>query len=380
MHAIENAVEKEKKGYFYSYKAIFEYGISKYAKIVYFYLARSSDASGKSYHSYKTIAERCSISRRTAQNAVSELKKIGLLNYKNSKKLNGSLGANRYTIYPPIYLSEKETFRAPDAIFDQDMGLSCNAKLILIYLCRCAKGGQASPSCEEIAKACSIKSRQTILDSVKELEKAGLVTKRRAKSNIYIVRMSNMCHTPKVECPTNAIPNVQSMPYPPHECPIYATKGLYTEGHINNFKDNNIEEKVNENQNVVVHTKEKKSKKRKNNKDENEKAISPEVEEIAKRIEKLTGNVVIRQNLIDIPGERLKQAVETYIESSKSYSRPINNPVGLIIFFARKGIQPPRPFYPAGRTNKQLNFNRFEQHNYTDEELESLFENIEADS
>jgi predicted transcriptional regulator len=57
-----------------------------------------------------------------------------------------------------------------------DLGLSAYAKIVYAYLCSCADNtGQSSPSLKDIAKKCSIKSRQTVLNAIKELNEAGLI-------------------------------------------------------------------------------------------------------------------------------------------------------------------------------------------------------------
>lgn len=57
-----------------------------------------------------------------------------------------------------------------------DLGLSAYAKIVYAYLCSCADStGQSSPSPKEIAEKCSIKSRQTVLNAIKELNEAGLI-------------------------------------------------------------------------------------------------------------------------------------------------------------------------------------------------------------
>jgi len=66
-----------------------------------------------------------------------------------------------------------------------DLELSIHAKMVYTYLCRCADSdGQAFPSLNDIAKKCSIKSRQTVVNAIKELEGARLLSKeRRTREN-----------------------------------------------------------------------------------------------------------------------------------------------------------------------------------------------------
>jgi len=81
---------------------IFDLDLSIYAKMVYVYLNRCADTEGHSFPSYKTIAEKCSCSRRTAIDAIKALQDIGLLSVKkrmmkkNEKLIHTS---NLYTIY-----------------------------------------------------------------------------------------------------------------------------------------------------------------------------------------------------------------------------------------------------------------------------------------
>ena len=94
-----------------------------------------------------------------------------------------------------------------------DMGLSIHAKMVYTYLCRCADSdGQAFPSLNDIAKKCSIKSRQTVVNAIKELEEARILSKeRRTRENksqtstMYIVldasRASESAHPVNTQMP-----------------------------------------------------------------------------------------------------------------------------------------------------------------------------------
>lgn len=63
-------------------------------------------------------------------------------------------------------------------IFELD--LSVYAKMVCAYLCSCADStGRSSPSLKDIAKKCSIKSRHTVLNAIKELKEAGLIDSAR---------------------------------------------------------------------------------------------------------------------------------------------------------------------------------------------------------
>ena len=87
-------------GIFYSHGAIFEMDMSAYAKLVYFYLCRRADMTGKSYPSKKTIAKDCGVGVSTVDKAIRELKSLGLLRaykrFKDNKKRS-----NMYKVLPP---------------------------------------------------------------------------------------------------------------------------------------------------------------------------------------------------------------------------------------------------------------------------------------
>ena len=71
-------------------------------------------------------------------------------------------------------LSGTGWFAAPKQIFESN--LPTDAKLILLYLCRCAGAdGKAFPSYRDIAKKCSITRRHAI-DVIADLKRAGIVT------------------------------------------------------------------------------------------------------------------------------------------------------------------------------------------------------------
>jgi len=91
--------KKERKNWFYSYNMIFDLDISEHAKIVYLYLCRCADSEGQAFPSYSTIAEKCSIGRRTAIKAVKELLAVGLLSVEQRTREDGSLTSNLYTIH-----------------------------------------------------------------------------------------------------------------------------------------------------------------------------------------------------------------------------------------------------------------------------------------
>jgi hypothetical protein len=77
----------------------------------------------------------------------------------------------------------KNWFYSYNLMFELD--LSIQAKMIYTYLCRCADNeGQSFPSLNDIAKKCSIKTRQTVVNGIKELEEARMLSKeRRTRAN-----------------------------------------------------------------------------------------------------------------------------------------------------------------------------------------------------
>lgn len=76
---IEEELEMEEKGFFYSYNMIFDLDISEHAKILYLYLCRRADSKNTSFPSYENMGKACGFSRRTAIRALKELMYQGLL-------------------------------------------------------------------------------------------------------------------------------------------------------------------------------------------------------------------------------------------------------------------------------------------------------------
>ena len=107
-----------------------------------------------------------------------------------------------------IRKERKNWFYSYNIIFDSE--LSEHAKIVYLYLCRCAdEESQSFPSYNTIAKKCSI-SRRTAIRAVQELEDVGLLSRdRRTKAkNGKLVNTSNL--------------------YTIHETP---QKGVVPEGH-----------------------------------------------------------------------------------------------------------------------------------------------------
>ena len=87
-------------------------------------------------------------------------------------------------------------FQAPNGIFDLNLDIKTNTKLVYLYLCRCGNNGaDAFPSYNKIAEVCGI-GRRTAIDCVQELVDVNLLYKEgrknekgEATSNLYIVNM-----------------------------------------------------------------------------------------------------------------------------------------------------------------------------------------------
>ena len=90
--------KKVKHNFFIGYNMIFKQEISVHAKLVYLYLCRCADGNDCSFPSYSTIGENCSISRRTAIEAVKELEAIGLVIKQIQKTKKGGDTSNLYTV------------------------------------------------------------------------------------------------------------------------------------------------------------------------------------------------------------------------------------------------------------------------------------------
>ena len=100
------------------------------------------------------------------------------------------------------------------------------------------------------------------------------------------------------------------------------------------------------------------------------------------RIEEVTGEVVVEQVLSDFLNEpeaetRLEHALNVYDAVSRVIlaANDIKSPVGLLFYIARNNVQPPKG-KRANTVRTRNNFSKFEQHEYSKEELESLFESF----
>lgn len=94
-------------------------------------------------------------------------------------------------------------FQAPNDIFDSEIDLKANEKLVYLYLVRCGNNSKAFPSYNKIGEKCSI-SRSTAIRCVKTLTNKGLIKKEyrisnhdeRNLTNIYRIVPPSVTKTP----------------------------------------------------------------------------------------------------------------------------------------------------------------------------------------
>jgi len=118
--------------------------------------------------------------------------------------------------------ANRDFFIVHNMIFEQP--ISEHAKIIYLYLCRCADGdGNSFPSHSTIGEKCGIKSRQTVINALKELEKIRLLSKqsRRTKSGGQTSNLYTIHDTPvqQIDTPLSSrwTPPVQQIDTP---CPV----------------------------------------------------------------------------------------------------------------------------------------------------------------
>lgn len=77
--------------------------------------------------------------------------------------------------------------------------------------------------------------------------------------------------------------------------------------------------------------------------------------------------------------EKIRQGIERFKPISESIltSNTISNPVGLLCYIIDNDTKPPTPIKAKGRT-PVTSFNNYEQHEYSDEDFEHLFLDIES--
>jgi len=158
--------------FFYTYNAIFDAAISGHAKLVYAYLCKCADASGKSFPAHKSIAAATSVCVTTVKKALIELEREGLVMTQGQTRADGGRRANVYTI---VRDASKGFFMTYVRVFSPMM--TAKARLVYLYFCRLASGkGLAYPSHKTTAKACGLSVAGVRL-AVDELESAGVITR-----------------------------------------------------------------------------------------------------------------------------------------------------------------------------------------------------------
>jgi hypothetical protein len=98
MKTSATVIKRERKNWFYSYDMIFDQPISEHAKLIYLYLCRCADSAGQSFPSRSTIADKCSVSIRTVDKALTELAGIGLVLKERRIDASGDYTSNLYVV------------------------------------------------------------------------------------------------------------------------------------------------------------------------------------------------------------------------------------------------------------------------------------------
>ena len=112
------------KGYFQVDNDIFDndtIGLSWCAKLVYIYLSRCSNQGATAFPSYKTIAKRCGMSKRSAIKAVNILEERRFLKVERSKDSPIKHNPNHYEVLPlpRIKKPERIDIHVPEPAFAQ---------------------------------------------------------------------------------------------------------------------------------------------------------------------------------------------------------------------------------------------------------------------
>lgn len=109
------------------------------------------------------------------------------------------------------------------------------------------------------------------------------------------------------------------------------------------------------------------------------------MDELIKQIQDATGVECVHlpglESVLSMPDgiDRLQRAIVNYPDLAGRITS-VNNPVGFLRFIAQHNIKPPLNDKRTGKCSlvKQTDFNNFLQHQYTDEELNKLFEPIDS--
>lgn len=157
---------------FYANRMVFELEVSGNAKLVYFYLAKCADAMGKCWPAHKTIAAACSLSVTAVKAALAELCGQEVITISNQSRENGGKSSNLYLL---LNRDKRYSFAAGVHIFARRV--SAKAKLIFLYLCRCAgKEAAIFPAYKKVAKMCAM-GLSTVRKALAELLTGALVAK-----------------------------------------------------------------------------------------------------------------------------------------------------------------------------------------------------------
>ena len=108
---------KKQGGYFQVDNNIFDnetIGLNWCAKLVYIFLSRCSNQGTTAFPSYKTIANRCGMSKRSAVKAVGILEERRFITVNRSKHSTIKNNANQYKVLPLPGLKKKNA--APERV------------------------------------------------------------------------------------------------------------------------------------------------------------------------------------------------------------------------------------------------------------------------
>jgi predicted transcriptional regulator len=156
--------------YFYTYNAIFEAQVSGSAKLVYAYLFKCANATGKCYPSHKTIGAAAGVCVSTVKKSLAELESAGLIVIQGQARPERGRLVNTYTIIKEAVKGFFVTYG--NIIMER---LTAKARLVYLYFCRLASGrDSAFPSHKTTAKACGLSVSGARL-AIDELEAVGLI-------------------------------------------------------------------------------------------------------------------------------------------------------------------------------------------------------------
>ena len=109
-------------GFFQSPNCIFDVtDLTNNEKLCYLYLCRCADKDMKSFPSYATIAEKMSVSRRTAINIINSLEQKGYLKVKSRRVSKEKNLSNIYTIVHPDQIIHNGETDSPEQMIGSEM-------------------------------------------------------------------------------------------------------------------------------------------------------------------------------------------------------------------------------------------------------------------